>query len=268
MGLSLSSLLKNPGHAYIFEGEADERLALGRAFAKGLNCLNRLDGPGEPCSQCLSCRVFESGNHPDIFYVTGTKATGIGVEDVRTQITQEMATQPFKYRYKIFIIDKAETLTPAAQNALLKTIEEPAPYGVFLFLATHVHSLLPTVLSRCVLIKLGEKLREPDLKQEALAEEIADNIVQMDILETLALYKRFEQYKESRESMGQMLDMLYLSYARRINQAAKRNVSANKLWFDSIAAIQHTKQVLAQNGNFQLAVELMLLRLSGAKENI
>ena len=265
MGRLPSALSAYTSHAYIIEGEADERLSLGYSFAKGLNCL---EGPGDACDHCLSCRVFESGNHPDIFYVVGTKTTGIGVEDVREQLVQEMATQPFKYKYKIFIVDKAENLTPAAQNALLKTIEEPAPYGVFLFLATHVHTLLPTLLSRCVLVKLGEKLREPDLEQEALAEEIADNIAHMDILDTLALYKRFEQYKESRESMAQMLDMLYLSYSRRIKQGVARSEAANKLWFDNISAIQHTKQILAQNGNFQLAVELLLLKLNGIKEFI
>ncbi|MCL2527470.1 MAG: hypothetical protein FWE42_03545 [Defluviitaleaceae bacterium] len=258
----LPSVLKNKrGHAYILEGEATETLALGQAFAKGLNCLASQEV--NPCGQCLSCRVFESGNHPDIFYVKGTKTTGIGVDDVRDQIVMAMTTQPFRYKYKIFIVDKAETLTPAAQNALLKTIEEPAHYGVFLFLATGVHTLLPTLMSRCVLVKLGETAKTPNAEHEALAEEIAGNINRMDILETLALYRRFEPYKESRESMTQQLDMLYLAYARRISQAASKGEPQCKQWHDSISAVQHTKQVLAQNGNFQLAVEMMLLRLSG-----
>ncbi|MCL2362622.1 MAG: hypothetical protein FWC73_12525 [Defluviitaleaceae bacterium] len=265
MGQLQNRLFSHSSHAYVLEGEAAERLALAREYAKGLNCLDN-NGPRDACGHCLSCRVFESGNHPDIFFVTGTKATGIGVEDVRSQIVEEMTTSPFKYRYKIFFIDKAETLTPAAQNALLKTIEEPAAYGVFLFLAAHVHTLLPTVLSRCVTIKLGEKLVTSE--HEALAEEIAGSIPGKDILETMALYKRFEPYKESRESMGQLLDMLYLSYGKRISKAGERNETPEKLWFDSIDTVRHTKQVLTQNGNFQLAVELMLLKLSGAKEKL
>ena len=246
------------GHAYILEGGLPDRLAVGRIFAKGLNCLQ-----GDACGECLSCRVFESGNHPDIFFVNGTKATGIGVDDVRDQIVLPMMTQPFKYKHKIFIVDKAETLTPAAQNALLKTIEEPAPYGVFLFLAAHTHNLLPTLLSRCVLVKLGEKLPKPDQDLQALAEEIASTIAGMDIFETMALYRRIEPYKESRESAKQLLDMIYLSYAKRITGAAAVGDSPHKLWFDSIAAIRHAKQVLTQNGNFQLAMELMLLKLNG-----
>ena len=267
MGKLPANLKGLTGHAYILEGGHADRVAMGRAFAKGLNCMA---GRQDPCGECLSCRVFESGNHPDIFFVTGTKATGIGVDDVREQIVQPMATQPFKYRYKVFVVDKAETLTPAAQNALLKTIEEPAPYGVFLFLATHTHTLLPTLLSRCVLVKLGESEIEPIAELQSLAEEVASTIAGLDIVETMKLYRRFEPYKESRESISHLLDMLYLSYAKRITQGVATGNSLEKTWFDSIAAIRHTKQALALNGNFQLAIELMLLKLNGKvqKESI
>ena len=262
MGELPQALRAQAGHAYILEGAG--RLEHGRAFAKRLNCLEvQQDGQNGPCGLCLSCRIFESGNHPDIFFVTGTKATGIGVDDVREQIVLPMATQPFKYRYKIFVVDKAETLTPAAQNALLKTIEEPAPYGVFLFLAAHTHNLLPTLLSRCVLVKLGETAPVPDDDIQELAEEIVGTVAGLDIYETMALYRRIEPYKESRESARQLLDMLYLAYGRRITNAAANGESPKALWFTSLDAISYTKQVLSQNGNFQLAMELMLLKLNG-----
>ena len=251
------------GHAYILEGGRQERLDIGRAFAKARNCqASDTTSLGVACGECLSCRVFESGNHPDIFFVAGTKATGIGVDDVRDQIVSRMTTQPFKYGYKIFVVDRSETLTPAAQNALLKTIEEPAPYGVFLFLAEHVHTLLPTLLSRCVLVKLGETAKTTDADTQALAEEIAANIINMDTLAAMQLYRQVEQYKESRESAVNFLDMLYLSYAKKITHAANIGENIPKIWYDSINAIQHTKQVLSQNGNFQLAMEIMLLKLS------
>ncbi|MCL2377682.1 MAG: hypothetical protein FWC77_00990 [Defluviitaleaceae bacterium] len=262
--IALKGDLALVGHAYILEGGLPDRLIIGRAFAKRLNCqATAASGRADACGECLSCRVFESGNHPDIFFVTGTKATGIGVDDVRDQIVSRMVTQPFKYRYKIFIVDKAETLTPAAQNALLKTIEEPAAYGVFLFLAEHVHTLLPTLLSRCALVKLGETATIPSTEALALAKEIASTIAGMDVLTTMGLYRRFEPYKESRESLASLLDMLYLTYAKQVTHAAVTGEIIQNIWYDSITAIQHTKQVLAQNGNFQLAIELMLLKLSG-----
>ena len=251
------------GQAYVLELDGADRLAYGQAFAKGLNCLkpDPARSHDSACGHCLSCRVFESGNHPDTHYVTGARS--IGVDDVREQIVMPMMTQPHSYRYKVFVADKAETLTPAAQNALLKTIEEPAPYGVFIFAVSHTHTLLPTLMSRCVLVKLKEEAKPPEAELYALAEEISSNIAKLDIIETMALYKRFEQYKDTKESVMQILDMLTASNAKKITQATTNGNQPDKLWFDSIQAISHTKRALTQNGNFQLALELMLLKMSG-----
>jgi len=209
--------------------------------------------------------VFESGNHPDTVYVIGTKTSGIGVDDVREQIIYPMATKPFKYKYKVFIVDKAETLTPAAQNALLKTIEEPAPYGVFLFLAPNTHSFLATMLSRCTLQKLNFKTdsKEPDPVLTAFAKEISDTVHNMDILEAFALYRRFEPFKESKETLQELLSLLYSYYGEKITKAVKLNQPPQESWFNATKIIAHTKKVLSKNGNTQLAIELMLAKISG-----
>jgi len=256
MGELPGALLNAVGQAFIIEGEASH--AIGRVFAKGLNC--QADGR-IACNSCLSCRIFESGNHPDIQYVKGSKS--IGVDDVREQIVAPMMSKPHSYKYKIFIVDKAQTLTPAAQNALLKTIEESASYGVFLFLAAHTHTMLPTLLSRCVLVKLQEDAKKkPPIEIQAMAEEIAEGVAKMDILETMSLYRRIEPYKENKESVSQLLDMLSLAYSKKITKAITSGNTPHKLWFDSLAAIRHTKRVLDRYGNFQLAIELMLLKLN------
>jgi len=246
------------GHAYIFEGEnfaATRSFALG--FAKGLNCLNSGDSSA-PCGECPSCNTFDSGNNPDFVYVTGTKQKGIGVDDVRAQILMPMAYKPYKYKYKIFITNQAETLTPAAQNALLKTIEEPAPYGVFLFIATHSHNFLPTMLSRCVLKKIqGDSSTQavtPEL--QVLAQDINNRVGDSDIYETFALYRLFEPLNKN--DVGQLLDLLYKIYGEKITHAAKAGQEPEKIWFNSAAAITKTKRILSQNGNVQLAIELML----------
>jgi DNA polymerase III delta prime subunit len=246
------------GHAYIIEGETG-LLESANAFAKALNCLEEGEAA---CNGCISCRVFDSGNHPDTLYITGTKAAGIGVDDVREQIILQMATKPFSYKYKIFIVDKAETLTPAAQNALLKTIEEPAPFGVFLLLTAQIQNLLPTVLSRCVVVKNRAEFTQPDYEpdeaMQALTREIIKTAHGLDILQAMALYKKIEPFKESKESVRALLDMLYVGYGLQIR------LTQNPRDFAAIEAVVHTKQILAQNGNFQLAMELMLLKISGA----
>lgn len=139
-------------HAYILSGEAGMgRKTLANAFALMLLCEQDTD---VPCLQCHACKQVLSGNHPDLIYVTHTKPASIGVDDVREQINDTISIRPYSSAYKIYVVDEAEKMTPQAQNALLKTIEEPPSYAVILLLTTNQESFLSTILSRCVQMKL------------------------------------------------------------------------------------------------------------------
>ncbi|MDE7299609.1 MAG: AAA family ATPase, partial [Lachnospiraceae bacterium] len=139
--------LNKVSHAYIFCGEDGiGKNFIADIFAAALQCN---EYSGEPCCQCKSCRQAEGGNHPDIIRVLHEKAT-LGVDDIRTQLNNDIAVKPYSGRYKIYIIDEAEKMTEAAQNALLKTIEEPPEYAVILLLTNNIDAFLPTILSRCV----------------------------------------------------------------------------------------------------------------------
>jgi len=155
-----SSILSNRiSHAYIFDGQAGQgKTMLAKALAKTAECERH---GADACGECISCRTFESNNHPDVFTVTSTKKS-IGVDDIRDQVIKPMETPPYRYRYKVFIIGNADTMTPAAQNALLKTIEDPPAYGLFLLLSENYNAFLPTVLSRCVVFRL-KPLPEKDV---------------------------------------------------------------------------------------------------------
>jgi DNA polymerase-3 subunit delta' len=141
-------------HSYIFSGEVGigKKLIAG-CFAKALQCQRREEGASDACGVCVSCKTFESGSHPDMFFVAPEKTKSIVVDDVREKINARMETRPYSGRYKIFIVENADKMSAAAQNALLKTIEEPASYGVFLLLCANHKTMLPTVLSRCVVLK-------------------------------------------------------------------------------------------------------------------
>ncbi len=139
-------------HAYILTGEAGMgRKTLANAFAMALQCE---DGEARACGTCHSCRQFVSGNHPDVVYVRHEKPGSIGVGDVREQIINDVDIKPYSSPYKIYIVDQAELLTVEAQNALLKTIEEPPEYAVIFLLTTNSEAFLPTILSRCTTLKL------------------------------------------------------------------------------------------------------------------
>lgn len=134
-------------HSYILNGgEGTGKRLIADWFAQLLQCT----GEEKPCGSCLSCLQAISGNHPDIIRVGHEKPNLIGVDDIRTGINQTMQVRPYSGRYKIYIIDEAEKMNIQAQNALLKTIEEPPEYGVILLLTENAASFLPTILSRCV----------------------------------------------------------------------------------------------------------------------
>lgn len=138
-------------HAYILAGEPGMgKMMMAKAFAQALLCEK---GGSEPCMECHSCRQFLSDNHPDVIYVRHEKPNSIGVDDVRVQINNDIAIKPYSSAYKIYIVDDAEKMTAQAQNALLKTIEEPPSYGIILLLTSNPDAFLPTILSRCITMK-------------------------------------------------------------------------------------------------------------------
>lgn len=139
-------------HAYILQGEDKSgKMMLAEAFAAALQCEA---GGSEPCLQCHSCKQAESHNHPDIIYVQHDKPNTISVEDIRQQINNTIAIRPYAGKYKIYLVDEAEKMNVQAQNALLKTIEEPPEYAVILLLSTNAEAFLPTILSRCMTLRL------------------------------------------------------------------------------------------------------------------
>lgn len=123
-----------------------------------------------PCNQCRSCKQAMNGNHPDIIYVVHEKPNVISVDNIRQQVNGDIAIKPYSGAYKIYIIDEAEKMNVQAQNALLKTLEEPPEYAVILLLATRAEAMLPTILSRCVL--LNTKPVSDDLIRRYLMQRI------------------------------------------------------------------------------------------------
>lgn len=139
-------------HAYILDGEEGSgKKMIAAAFAKTVQCEKQGQAP---CMECRSCKQAESRNNPDIIYVSHEKPGSIGVEDIRKQLNGDIMIKPYSCPFKIYIIDEADKLTVQAQNALLKTIEEPPAYAVIMLLTAKASALLPTILSRCVLLTL------------------------------------------------------------------------------------------------------------------
>ncbi len=143
-------------HAYIINGEKGSgKMDMAKLAAKAMQCQNNnpsnAEKTGKPCGNCQSCKQTDSGNQPDIKYIQTTK-NSLGVDDIRVYINDDVDIKPYGSPYKIYIVSGCEKMTVQAQNALLKTIEEPPKYAVFILLTTNADLFLPTILSRCVLL--------------------------------------------------------------------------------------------------------------------
>ena len=148
-----SSLRKNRlSHAYIMNGEKGSgRKTLANAFAKAIVCEA---GYGDACGMCRSCLQFDSFNHPDVKRLIHEKPASIGVDEIREQINNDIVIKPYNGKHKVYIIPDADLMTPQAQNALLKTIEEPPAYAVLMLLTDSPDALLATIRSRCIVLDL------------------------------------------------------------------------------------------------------------------
>lgn len=282
-------------HAYIINGERSSgKEFIAKVFAMTLQCEQ---GGTQACGECHSCKQALSMNHPDIIYVSHDKPNTIGVEDIRMQINNDIGIKPYSSPRKIYIMNEGEKMTVQAQNALLKTLEEPPEYAVILILTTNVDTLLPTILSRCVVLNmkpvpdqkvknyLMEELEVPDYKANicvafargnvgkakllATSEEfdkvkeeavtLVKNIHDMEINEIVKAIKKISEYKFD---VTDYLDILSVWY--RDVLLFKATKDANSLVFkDEIQSIRKAADRSAYEG-----IETIVKALQQAKRRL
>lgn len=140
--------------AYLVAGTSSiGKTTFAHAFASALNCTNA-DIEARPCGECRSCRLMASGNHPDMLYSENDPSTGaLKIETLR-DVMRRLSLKPYDARYRIAIVPNFEKARGQAQDAILKTLEEPPPYAVLILLANSTESTLATIQSRCQTIYL------------------------------------------------------------------------------------------------------------------
>ena len=140
-----NALLQNKvAHAYLFSGpRGTGKTSIARLFAKALNCEQ---GLGHQCNVCENCKAMNNNSHPDVIEIDA--ASNNSVDDARSLI-EKVRYSPMLGKYKVYIIDEVHMMSSSAFNALLKTLEEPPSYVVFILCTTEPHKVLPTIVSRC-----------------------------------------------------------------------------------------------------------------------
>lgn len=277
-------------HAYLFwgpDGVGKEAVAL--ATASVLFCGE--DGArasGVPCGVCPACKKTEAGVHPDLHSLGGgEKATS--VEEVR-KLQEALSFQAYEKGRKVVIIREASRMSPAAANALLKTIEEPPPETFLFLLAEHQSRLLPTLVSRCQPVRF-DPLSEEDVelvlvrsgveadaagKLAALSggspgtalaldpagvTELMEEVARVaDTLETMAIARRFElgdRWAKDKELLGLRLKCLEAEWARR--------VATDEVALMRLARLNTVRSLIERNINAQLALDALFVQKPGMR---
>ena len=282
-------------HAYLIQGpEGSGKHIMADTFAQTLQCET---GSDNACGECHSCVQAQSRNHPDIIYVTHEKPNLISVDEIREQLVNDILIKPYNGRYKIYIVPEAEKMNASAQNALLKTLEEPPEYAVILLLTTNASALLETIRSRCMLLNLKpvparevekylmQKLRVPDYQAalctafaqgsigkavmlatsenlaqiRACALDIAQNAGRMELTEIASFVKSITQYKIS---MNDFLEILAVWFRDVLYFKATRE--ADRLVFrDQLQSIRERARTSSYEG-----LEEILNSIERAKERL
>lgn len=171
----ITRILKNQiksdqtGHAYLFCGtRGTGKTSTAKIFAKGVNCIS--ESSGRPCGVCENCQSIQNGTFMDVIEIDA--ASNNGVDNVR-ELRESVKYPPAKGRYKVYIIDEVHMLSTGAFNALLKTLEEPPSYVIFILATTEPHKLPATILSRCLRLDF-RRVPEKELIQRM--HEICENM--------------------------------------------------------------------------------------------
>lgn len=300
---------KTFSHSYIFSGDYGlGKKTIAEYFAKTILCETN-----SACGICPSCVSINNKNNPDIVYVKPTKKS-LGVQDIRSQVIQKLNLKPYKYDYKIFILENCETITIESQNALLKSIEEPPDYAIFFLITENLNNFLSTILSRCIILKVKPVLEQDvfnflisntdisneeakfvsnysdgnigfalDLiKDEDFKEnrnkiiEYSTSIGNLNLVQILKLVKNFDKFKDDIEKYLNILILFYRDVIvfkstknkALLNQQDKFLLIKNqselynlKNLYKKIDAIIDAKKNLNNYANFNLTIEVMLLKI-------
>lgn len=302
---------KRIGHAYIFSGQSGiGKTTVAKLFAALLLCTRPFDG--ESCKACRACKLFTNGSNPDFFMIEPDN-NSIKIEQIR-DMQDEIIVKPMYSKRKVYIIEKAETMTVQAQNCLLKTLEEPPPFAVIILTTGNVYYLKETIRSRSIKYNfkknsineiktflkqkynyrnenidfiasyadgtIGKALKlagsnEFNVLRESVIETI-NNLKAYRLLDVFEIYKFFES---NRENINVILDIMTLYYrdlliVKKTNSndmlinADKKDIILNgaekysvRKLVNNIQIIESARRNIKFNANYQLAIEVMLIKI-------
>jgi DNA polymerase-3 subunit delta' len=252
-------------HAYLFTGLAGAgKKTLSSLFAQALIC----EGQGDkPCNVCRTCRQYLAGSHPDVLWVRKPEdKTGIGVDQIR-DMQAEIKVKPYQAGRRICFIETAHLMTDQAQNALLKTLEEPPPHTLIFLLADNTNALLPTILSRCQAFRISSISREDTAKilagRLAMSQEEAMTYAALSqgIPGKALTLASDERFRDNRERLTAGMSLVGSPKILELYSAFKDNRGSADDLLDILVLWLRDLLILKETGNREMVVNLDKLSL-------
>lgn len=264
---------RNISHAYLFVGDRTiDKLVLAENFVKAILCGS---GTGDACETCLICHKINHGNHEDLIYLAaeGSSIKDEAVEDLQSRLKKK----PYAGERNVVIIQDADTMTPRAQNRLLKTLEEPTPGTVMILLSENMENLAQTILSRCVIFRLYP-YETPEYKNVLEGTiKLADMLLdKRPFYEVSAHLSEFTAGKEAAMEFLDALESWYRDLAiseyafsadvffheDRAAEIKQRSRLYQRIALEkAVALIEETKNDLNRNLNINYTMKNMILKM-------
>ena len=257
-------------HAYILAGDKGiGKSEIAREFAMELICEKHTG-----CGECPACRQFLADAYPDFFYMDAEGKESIGIDRIRENIVNDVSIRPYHGKVKIYIIDEADKMTVGAQNALLKTIEEPPEYVVILLLVRNISLLLETIRSRCIKLLLSAVSNDRIKKwlvEKGTSEDLATVVASYSngapgIAKAMAESEDFaDMYNQNVEFLKKISEasindiLLFIEELKKRTGGFKDFINFLRLWYRDICILKLTKKI--DNLVF-IREESIILRLS------
>ena len=265
-------------HSYLFVGKSGiGKKMIAKEFAKAILCL----GDNKYCDNCKSCLEFDGQNNPD-FFIIEPDGNAIKIDQIRN-MQRGVQEKPIISRSKVYIIDNADFMTKEAQNALLKTLEEPPEFVTIILIGENENEFLATIKSRCMIIhfnsisdsemekylqenynmnvtsnmldvfqgSIGKAIELKDKQEEYLIiEQAIENIEKEDLID---LIKKLDILYTSKDEIFDMLDYINIILLKK----SKENVK----YTDCIKIVENTKRRIDQNANYDMSIDNMLFNI-------
>ena len=265
-------------HSYLFVGKSGiGKKMIAKEFAKAILCL----GDNKYCDNCKSCLEFDGQNNPD-FFIVEPDGNAIKIDQIRN-MQKGVQEKPIISRSKVYIIDNADFMTKEAQNALLKTLEEPPEFVTIILIGENENEFLTTIKSRCMIIhfnsisdsdmekylqenynmnvtsnmldvfqgSIGKAIELKDKQEEYLIiEQAIENIEKEDLID---LIKKLDILYTSKDEIFDMLDYINIILLKK----SKENVK----YTDCIKIVENTKRRIDQNANYDMSIDNMLFNI-------